>query len=195
MSIWWEKTVEYKFILSLGQAGKLFLAPLDGNHEGAGDAMISAGTKWLLIEFKRDVNEIETEISKFQNFKTAKKSLSSDDGHHFLVFGMLSKNSRMVLGARTYFSDKRPKTFLDLLAWGTSLAKFSAYLNAFINFKRSGKGGSGSGLQFADFALVAGVTEEGMMVSCMSLDEFLRQQELDVDIHSESKREMDAPSA
>lgn len=36
---WWEKTVEYKFLMSVASQKKLFLAPLDGEHEQAGDAI------------------------------------------------------------------------------------------------------------------------------------------------------------
>lgn len=36
---WWEKTVEYKFVMEMANAKKLFLSPLDGKEERAGDEL------------------------------------------------------------------------------------------------------------------------------------------------------------
>ena len=47
---WWEKTVEYLFVR---QAKFLKIAPLDGNHEKAGDAILrNKNGKYYLVEFK-----------------------------------------------------------------------------------------------------------------------------------------------
>lgn len=39
---WWEKTIEYKFVIDMANKGKFVVAPLDGDEERAGDAIISA---------------------------------------------------------------------------------------------------------------------------------------------------------
>ena len=50
---WWEKTVEYYFILKcLGDS--ISIAPLDGHEERGGDAILSSKHRWILIEFKKD---------------------------------------------------------------------------------------------------------------------------------------------
>ena len=194
MSIWWEKTVEYKFILGLSQAGRLFLAPLDGDHERAGDAMISSEGKWLLIEFKRDIAAIGSEAAKFESFTSAKAALGHRDGHHFLVYGFPTSKNSFELAARTYFSEGSPQPLDVLLASGTDLAKFSEYLESFVAFKKTSKGGGAVGQQFADFALVAGVTEEGKVVSCMSVNDFGLARGLDFIKSHERTRLMDGPS-
>lgn len=194
MPIWWEKTVEYKFILSLSEAGRLFLAPLDGDHERAGDAMLSAGHKWLLIEFKRNSDAISSEVEKFDNYAKAKEALKNRDGHHFLVYGVSTLNDRVGLGARTYFSDSSPKSLFELLAAGSDLQEFSLYVEEFVAFKKSSKGGGGSGSQFADFALVAGIAEEGKVVSCMSVRDFGLSVGRDLFKAPEHGRFMDGPS-
>lgn len=193
MPIWWEKTVEYTYVLSLSEAGQLFLAPLDGDHERAGDAMISAASKWLLIEFKRDVAAIRSEAEKFENYAGAKAALAGLDAHHFLVYGVSTLNDRVSLGARTYFSNST-KSPTELLAAGSDLAKFSKYVESFVAFKKGSKGGGGAGKQFADFGLVAGVTEEGNVVSCMSVRDFGLARGLDLMKVPERTRDIGGPS-
>lgn len=194
MPIWWEKTVEYTFILSLSEASRLFLAPLDGDHERAGDALISAGSKWLLIEFKRDADSVISELKKFENFNDAKIALGDQDGHHFLVYGLHTLNKRVSLGAITYFSHKSPGSIAGLLSSGTDLDSFSSYVEAFVSFKKRPKGGGGSGQNFSDFSLVAGVTEEGNVVSCMSVRDFGLARGLDLMKESERTRSIGGPS-
>lgn len=61
--IWWEKTVEYAFVRS---AHFLSVSPLDGNHEQAGDAILSnKENKFYLIEFKKEDSNQEDEIDKY----------------------------------------------------------------------------------------------------------------------------------
>lgn len=194
MPIWWEKTVEYKFILSLSEAGRLFLAPLDGGHERAGDSLISAGSKWLLIEFKRDADSVSSEVKKFENFDHAKNALGNQDGHHFLVYGIPNLSERLSLGAITYFSHKIPGSMENLLDSGADLDTFSSYVEAFVAFKKGPKGSGGSGQNFADFSLVAGVTEEGKVVSCMSVRDFGLARGLDLMKAPERTLSMGGPS-
>lgn len=49
---WWEKTVEYKFVIEFSD--RLNLAPLDGKEETAlGDLIASMASRFFLIEFKK----------------------------------------------------------------------------------------------------------------------------------------------
>jgi hypothetical protein len=55
--IWWEKTVEYQFVLAthLRRTSGALFSPFDGEHEQAGDAVFaSPENRWVLVEFKRN---------------------------------------------------------------------------------------------------------------------------------------------
>ncbi len=60
---WWEKTVEYFFILNC-RANHMRIAPLDGKEERAGDVLFSSDNNWVLIEFKRDMECLKSEEKK-----------------------------------------------------------------------------------------------------------------------------------
>ena len=60
MKIWWEKTVEYKFVCDYCN-NLLFLMPLDGNHETAGDTILNNSEKFILVEFKKEFTNIRDE--------------------------------------------------------------------------------------------------------------------------------------
>ena len=63
---YWEKTVEWHFVRHHLPSSAV-AAPLDGDKEAASDALLSFGdpTKWLLIEFKRDLDSISKEADKY----------------------------------------------------------------------------------------------------------------------------------
>jgi hypothetical protein len=184
MSIrWWEKTVEYKFVMEVARAERLFLAPLDGEHERAGDAIFSSNNRWVLIEFKKDAAAIRTEMEKFVRYSEAKAELSSFDSHHHIVFGQASSSSpaRLELCACTYFSEKKG----DILASGKPFSEFKRYVERYIKFKKGSRGGGGTGMAMEDFALVAGVNADNDVVECLSLSEFQRQLELELELQHE----------
>lgn len=93
---WWEKTVEYKFVMDVADEGSLILAPLDGDHEKAADTAIGKSDLWLMIEFKKDSAAVKSEIAKFVNYKTARDTLISQDAYHHIIFGTLGKNEKQV---------------------------------------------------------------------------------------------------
>jgi len=103
---WWEKTVEYQFAFKTAiSRGEGFLAPLDGHHEQAGDALFADSKhRWLLIEFKRDLQQLDSEAKKFFDYGLAARELSPVDGHHFLIYGSLDSSRRLQLTSCTYFS-------------------------------------------------------------------------------------------
>lgn len=193
MSIrWWEKTVEYKFVMEVARAERLFLAPLDGGHERAGDAIFSSNNRWVLIEFKKDSAAIRSEMEKFTRYLEAKAALSSCDSHHYIVFGQASSSSPacLELCARTYFSEKEG----DILASGQLFHEFKKYVEQYIKFKKGPKGGGGTGMAMEDFALVAGVNADNDVVECLSLSEFQRQLGLELQHERYISKGFDGPS-
>lgn len=102
--LWWEKTVEYYFVQKYVDID-MFIAPLDGEHEKAGDAIFSNESSWVLIEFKRDEKAINDEMGKFKNYFSAKSALEKIAGHHLIIYGN-AENDIFHLKCRSYFSEK-----------------------------------------------------------------------------------------
>jgi hypothetical protein len=176
--IWWEKTVEY-FFIQKALKDKMAIAPLDGNEERAGDAILSSGRKWILIEFKKDVESIKTEFKKFYDYKEAKNRLKDFDEHHFLIYGGFPDGSKEFgLGIITYFSHSTPQSIDALLASGKNENEFIEYLSRFIKYKigsNGSEGGGGGGLEISNYSSVVGVSAvfgENKIVECMSLFDF-----------------------
>jgi len=72
---WWEKTVEYLFVIQY--LSKVYpdnfskITPLDGEHEQAGDVVLCGdNNKYYLIEFKKGDNSQYDEFIKFLNIKS-----------------------------------------------------------------------------------------------------------------------------
>ncbi|WP_186143838.1 hypothetical protein [Burkholderia gladioli] len=83
-SVHWEKTVEWAFVRSY-LPEKIIASPLAGNVE-LSDALLGDGSQWLLIEFKRSIEECTSEKKKYPKldrrrtkviFERDYKSLSS----------------------------------------------------------------------------------------------------------------------
>lgn len=170
---WWEKTVEYYFVRKFVDE-KTLAAPLDGDEERAGDTILSNGHKWILIEFKKDSGSIKTEYTKFNNYLNAKSELSNFDGHHFLIYGLLTQEKEEFgIKAITYFSNKSPVDMNNILSTGVDIESFQLYLTKFFNLKRNSSGGTGG--IFLHSSMVAGVVETNggfKIVKCMSLMEY-----------------------
>ncbi|UTH73346.1 hypothetical protein [Chromobacterium sp. IIBBL 290-4] len=170
--IWWEKTVEYKFVRQFIKDNHM-IAPLDGKHEAAGDAILGLGLKWVLIEFKKDASSINSEIEKFGNrWIEAKKSLTGKDTHHFLIFGQLSEVDGKLdinLRAVNYFSLNKIKCN-EIFSCGVDPETFNAYLVEFAKFKETVSSSGGMDLQA--YEQVMGVNANGEVVACASLKEF-----------------------
>lgn len=182
MSIrWWEKTVEYEFVMIVAREKKQFLAPLDGDHERLSDLLLSSNNMWVLIEFKKDSTTIASEQKKFSRYDEAKATLSGSDSHHHIVFGQVSSSSpaSLMLNARTYFS-KVKSDVNEILKSGKSFPDFKQYVEKFIEFKKPPKSNESSdGRAMEDFSLVAGVNADNDTVACLSLNEFRRLFELE----------------
>lgn len=174
---WWEKTVEYEFVLRVAKEKHFFLAPLDGAHEIAGDAIFSSKNRWILIEFKKDASAITTEKTKFTDYKKAYEALSLKDRHHHLIYGKenTAAPSRLCICAQTYFSGTTCAELKEVLASGTEYEVFKEYVAKYIAFKKPPSGGGGAVASLNDLTLVAGVNTDNNTVCCLSLSEFQQQ--------------------
>lgn len=179
-SVWWEKTVEYYFVKKCLDNDEL-IAPLDGKHEQAGDAILAAKLKWVLIEFKKDVDCLESEEKKFRDYQLAFKELSSHDKHHCLIYGVFgttkeSPNTEVFdIKFCTYFSRSGLTDYQDLLGNGTDIDTFACYLEALTKHKKQPSGdGSSGGMNMADYAQVLGINARKKVVTCLSQAEFAK---------------------
>ncbi|WP_057413775.1 hypothetical protein, partial [Pseudomonas syringae group genomosp. 3] len=161
--LWWEKTVEYFFVQKYVDLN-MFIAPLDGDHEKAGDAIFSNVNTWVLIEFKRDKSTVADEIGKFTNYESAKSALESIGNHHLIIYGV-AENDDFLLRCRQYFSGK-DLAIEEALVSGTTKDIFINYLRRFVEFKKTSKSGAGG------YSFVAGVSRDGTVTKCMKVSEF-----------------------
>lgn len=167
---WWEKTVEYAFVTR-----NVFdcATPLSGIPEKAGDTIFSNGERFVLVEFKRDVSTLSSEIVKYKDYEAAKAALSGADGHHIFVYGDRAQKTtegvRLQLAVRTYFSAV-PIVDLDMHAVGLPKRAFDAYIEALVKFKND-DGRSGGGDFMAAMSTVIGITRDRKTVT-ISLNEY-----------------------
>jgi len=174
--IWWEKTVEYAFVRS---ADFLSVSPLDGDHEQAGDAILSnKKNKFYLIEFKKDYSGQANEIGKYKNkdIKKVFEKLTAD--YHFIVYGEMNVNTKnWGLYARQYLDYLEKKgTPISHCSFqeefnkrAVEQDKFLEYVYEIISLKKGndidaiGKSGSSS-----VFANILAINDKGE--SCSLLD-------------------------
>lgn len=102
---WYEKTIEYKYVLEhLVHTGFM---PLDGFDEKTADLVTAKGSKFILIEFKKDgSNTCKTaELSKFtqENYRNAYKKLLHLSSHHLIVYGEENNGGELILKYQNYF--------------------------------------------------------------------------------------------
>lgn len=172
---WWEKTVEYAFVVAAFTAQKCdFAAPLAGKHERlAGDATFVKASKFVLIEFKRNESEIPTEKSLFHDYEDAKSKLEAFN-HHHIVFGDYSTEepSRLELVAQTYFQAKRQNSALVCLNFGVTKDEFYKYLELLAELKKEANRGSGGHVSPEALSTVVGVSDDGKMVQAAPLYEY-----------------------
>jgi len=170
--IWWEKTVEYNFVILTAIDKKInFAAPLSGVQEIGGDGIFGIDAKLILVEFKRSQKELKTERDKFVCYEKAKDKLIGRDNHHFLVYGSEGDNSNLNLHARHYFSLKEVESALSILELGVNDEEFKSYLGDLIELKKEAGRSDGS-VGPESVASVVGVSPES--VSSISLTEYVR---------------------
>ena len=195
MSIkWWEKTVEYFYIMNLIKKDFLFISPLDGNEEKAGDTILSNDNQWILIEFKRDSTSISNEQKKFEAFNDAKLVLQEKDGHHFIVYGIII-NGQFTIKAQTYFSEKGIEC--DCLHnQGIDYNSFENYIKQLLKYKKYfGNNSSGGRNNIIEkevvdkFAIIAGI-KNNKIVECISAQDYICSLQATIEHTSERSRTM-----
>ncbi len=144
--IWWEKTVEYQFVIEILtkiNEGAAF-APLDGNQEKAGDLLFAnSNYDFLIIEFKRDNSEDtkKRERNKYNNFNRAIEDLSEKSSGHYVIFGEPEEKD-LVLKYSKYWlflcnendSQKLNGNWTNIEYFNKN--KFVCYVNELINAKK-----------------------------------------------------------
>lgn len=181
--VWWEKTVEYYFVLN--HLKDRIISPLDGCHEGAGDAIVQGpDKKWIIIEFKRNDKCRESEKNKFYEWETAMSELSAHSGHHFLIYGQYDSD-KFGIGVENYFD---PQKVLPLNILDAAIPKgvFFKYLSTFLSFKKvkkkdedaedsdgdSASGGSSGDVGYIDYSVIFGLDEKGKVITSLGLEDF-----------------------
>ncbi|MFM0377867.1 hypothetical protein PQQ72_12750 [Paraburkholderia strydomiana] len=175
---WWEKTVEYAFVLQTATFVD-FAVPLAGVEERAGDGIFASDSKLLLIEFKRSLDAVSSEQKKFVNFEHAAEKLGDYDAHHLIVYGdeVGEENTgkpSLSLVARTYFSGKESEPLSAVFDAGSSKDNFDNYLRELLEFKRSDGRSSGT-ISPAAYASVVGISES-RRVKAVSMSEYLQRE-------------------
>jgi len=181
--IWWEKTVEYKFICDY--CGHSLLMPLDGAQEKAGDTILSNSKKFMLIEFKKEFKNIKDELKKFNirienDIPNKIKNLGLKSlMFHKIIYGTL-ENEKFILQEVNYWDglikSLKGNTFdKNIFKNGIELKKFKAYIEIFINLKKAiitNESGSNS---FANYTNVLGIDSNGNVNQVISLNEFAKE--------------------
>lgn len=183
---WWEKTVEYYFIRKYIPED-MILSPLDGEHEKAGDALLSNNEKWIILEFKKDFESLSSEKKKYKNYDLAKTELSPMDSHHFLIYGQIN-NNKFSLAGNTYFSDNSVSTIDEIFKAGKEKKEFISYLEKLIEHKS--KISESSGGSVGSYSFVAGISNNNKVTSCMNLYEFGLDHGLKLEYKPEIKKEV-----
>jgi hypothetical protein len=176
--MWWEKTIEYKFLALLFLEEGRVIAPLDGNHEMLGDAVFSdSENRWVLIEFKRDAGTIASELAKFDKYESARQALGKDDSHHWLIYGYL-EGTKLQLRYKTYFATRPFGSLQHVMNSGIDVEAFKKYITSFTSYKK-GSGEEG-GVGAEKYALVAGINKNGDVVQLLTLSDCQKQLNLEV---------------
>ncbi|WP_339478413.1 hypothetical protein [Pseudomonas fluorescens] len=171
---WWEKTVEYKFIVEAIEHRLCdFAAPLSGRHERTGgDAVFGMDSKLILVEFKRKLADLPTEETLFHNYGDAKAELDGYD-HHFIVFAHMNHNDPVSLDlfGQHYFVPEKYYDAMDVMTYGVTKAVFDEYLEALSVHKKEDGRGSGH-VSTEGMSSVLGVSADGKLIGAMSLHNY-----------------------
>ena len=171
--MYWEKTVEYSFVLAAASRFDL-VAPLSGKHERlAADTVFGADSRLVLIEFKRDESEIPTEESLFFDYELAKAELFHYE-HHQIVYGVSTygQTPGLSLAAKTYFSARPRATAVQVLDHGISGVEFRKYVKALARLKKEDARSTTGHVSPEALSQVVSVSKKGNLLSAMPLFEY-----------------------
>ncbi|OBU10294.1 hypothetical protein [Morganella psychrotolerans] len=154
---WWEKTVEYKFIID-GINEKIFtsVAPLDSAEEAVGDTIIQIGLddslgKFFIIEFKKLLDskaksqEYRKYIEKSKGFKKTIACIKSSgkfkrySNSHFFIYGDMNYG-QFELKIKNYFEFYQDKNISLKKAFsnGMTASEFKNYTTYLTQHKKIG---------------------------------------------------------
>ena len=157
---WFEKTVEYNFVLNAKEiCGLDFFSPLDGTAERIADLVAGSDAKHYIIEFKK---KVELDVSEFKKYKggeigyiAAKNALQNTAGYnnHFIIGGDITSDNKFQLKVKHYFpvEDKtvEAKVFqkdndaLFSLGQGITIDQLKEYTKIITQYRDSTEGGEG----------------------------------------------------
>jgi len=164
--IWWEKTVEYKFVLDYSlEMGDFFVTPLDGNLEAAGDTIFAAENKWILIEFKRNHDSLKSEESKFTDYQKAYEALFIDDAHHFLIYGKLELDKTLTLECTNYFRQINAIQLNELFKDAAETKEFFDYIDKLNKYKKQTHKSTNNSSASNSYTNVIGINKEGKLIA------------------------------
>ncbi len=164
-SIWWEKTVEYNFVLNSQKDYNLnLLTPLDGHVESIGDAVVGENNNFYIIEFKKTLENFNSEYKKYngdeEGFNKAKENCKKLHGweHHFVIGGTIEKLQEKVilqLDIKRYFDvdNSNPLDKKELFQNGMSKNELSEYTSELTKFKKRNSESSSSSNFQSSFVL------------------------------------------
>jgi len=179
---WWEKTVEYAFVIRLAQNRKLdFAAPIAGRHErSSGDGIFGKDSKLVLVEFKKDASEIDAEKTIFNNYAAAAAELNIYN-HHWIVYGGITEDEQLFLENQKYFDpDKYHPDITDIMTTGVTHAEFMCYLEKLQSYRKPDARGSGghknaTHVSAESMLTVLGVSNTGKLIGSLSLEQYHRE--------------------
>lgn len=158
---WWEKTVEYQFVINaVNSASALLLVPLNDTMEKTGDLLLQSDIRFVMIEFKKDLDAFKSEYDKYYDEKTGfdRAKIAADEfvtrknialpkhetgSGHLLVYGKVDKpapGKQPVLQTLIveYFDLKKPRVDIqDALRRGFDSDQLDTYLIEFLPKKKS----------------------------------------------------------
>lgn len=153
--IWFEKTVEYKFVFSAKERwGIDLLSPLAGDPEAIGDAIVSARNRYFIIEFKRNAKSRTSEYEKYkgkkEGFIESAKAMTINRSweHHYIIYGGIdSVTENFILKEERYFQCQgiSPVPQNAFFEGGMSVSELSEYAQALTACKNGDADGGGSG--------------------------------------------------
>ncbi|MCQ4107585.1 hypothetical protein [Aeromonas sp. JL9] len=150
---WWEKTVEYSFVLDAAEKGIFNLfAPLDGDVESIGDTVVCKDSTYFILEFKKSLSDLLGEYKKYvggeNGFLSAGIELKDMPAFqaHFLIGGKLDKASKTLeIQVRKYFEPSIISGGLaQVFKEGVTLNEMQDYTKKLTKFKVQGDVGDNS---------------------------------------------------
>ncbi|AIR03525.1 hypothetical protein JT31_02500 [Cedecea neteri] len=161
---WWEKHVEYTFILRAFRDCALNLvSPLAGPTESISDAVVGKDSKYFIIEFKKTLDHFKDEYKKFllgkQGLDNAAKAFLNDPRakFHFIIGGELNNGKLLTLRCARYFEvETSLELSSGLFETGMTKDELVKYAEDFTAFKIDDEGGSNGTGYFQRHVLAVG---------------------------------------